>query len=368
MTSVEPPQRILEWPLTHQELENKYMNNYESKFTTYLEHKYPLAEAEQQPLYKGPVWTFSKNNIVLNNLLLNIKTKPTEHKIQRLITRINEFEKELSDKQEEIDNEDDDIKKAELEYQKELIINLDLLEACKKYIAFDTFNKYGLGEKLLRRHYRPGGLQYTKGEESFYNTLLKSQTQKRAGKRKKKNTRQKSRKKKGGKKIKNKSIKKKCLKGGNGPMEGEIEVYRMTDLIVDKCYITVFNTRQEGDWRNRRYYSSLEPTYVGKYIKNTRWGYGDGSGITWTFFNDMTNEEVEVRGDYEGRTCFKEVECEDDKLKREKRKNMLALSKMLITDKTPTTMLEDQPNILEKINSYMGGKKKKSKKKKNKRR
>ena len=108
-------------------------------------------------------------------------------------------------------------------------------------------------------------------------------------------------------------------------MEGEIEVYRMTDLIVDKCYITVFNTRQEGDWRNRRYYSSLEPTYVGKYIKNTRWGYGDGSGITWTFFNDMTNEEVEVRGDYEGRTCFKEVECEDDKLKREKSQSGLSI-------------------------------------------
>ena len=133
--------------------------------------------------------------------------------MQRLISRINEFEKELSDKQEEIDNEEDDIKKAELEYQKELIINLDLLEACKKYIAekkaFDTFNKYGLGEKILRRHYRPGGLQYTKGEESFYNTLLKSQTQKRAGKRRKKNTRQKSRKKKGGKKKKSKKKKNK---------------------------------------------------------------------------------------------------------------------------------------------------------------
>jgi len=202
MTSVEPPQRILEWPLTNQEWKNNYPE-YHNEFIINLEHKYIVnrnADINR---------TFSKNNIVLNNLLLSTKTKPTKHKMQRLISRINEFEKELSDKQEEIDNEDDDIKKAELEYQKELIINLDLLEACKKYIAFDTFNKYGLGEKLLRRHYRPGGLQYTKGEESFYNALLKSQTQKRAGKRRKKNTRQKSRKKKGGKKKKSKKKKNK---------------------------------------------------------------------------------------------------------------------------------------------------------------
>jgi len=152
---------------------------------------------------------------------------------------------------------------------------------------------------------------------------------------------------------------KKSLKGGEGPKEGEIEVYRVIP-IEDKCYITVFRTREEGDWRNRRYYSSLEPKYVGKYIKSTyEWAARDGSGIVWTFFNDMTNEEVEVRDDYEGRTCFKEVDCEEDKLKLSKRHKMLALSNMLKTDNTPTKMLVDQPNLLENINSYMGGRKKK---------
>ena len=38
--------------------------------------------------------------------------------------------------------------------------------------AFDTFNKHKLGEKALETLYRPGGPQYTKGEESFYKTLL----------------------------------------------------------------------------------------------------------------------------------------------------------------------------------------------------
>lgn len=207
MTSIEP-ESTLEWPLTPQEWKNNY-DIYQQSIVRKLLNKYRW---HAKDIYQR---NFRKNNTVLNNILLNTKTKPNNKTIKRLETRIQEIEKKISDKQEEIENEEDNKKRTELEYEKELIVSSELLESSKNYLysvekAFETFNKHKLGEKALAYTFRPGGLQYNKGEESFYTTLLEREatnTQKGTGKRRKK-----SRKKKGGKKSRKKKGGKKSSK------------------------------------------------------------------------------------------------------------------------------------------------------------
>tara|TARA_Y100001973_G_C5166938_1_gene316740 strand:+ start:351 stop:995 length:645 start_codon:yes stop_codon:yes gene_type:complete len=207
MTSIEP-ESTLEWPLTPQEWKNNY-EIYQKSIKKKLLNKYGWHAKNIYP------HNFRKNNTVLNNILLNTKTKPNNKTIKRLETRIQEIEKKISDKQEEIENEEDNEKIIELEYEKELIISPELLESSKNYLfsvekAFETFNKHKLGEKALAYSFRPSGPQYNKGEESFYTTLLEREatnTQKSAGKRTKK-----SRKKKGGKKSRKKKGSKKKKK------------------------------------------------------------------------------------------------------------------------------------------------------------
>ena len=186
MTSIEP-ENTLDWPLTPQEWKNNY-EIYQNSIKKKLINKYGW---HAKDIYQR---NFRKNNTVLNNILLNTKTKLNNKTIKRLETRIQEIEKKISDKQEEIKNEEDNEKIIELEYEKELIVSPELLEASKNYLfsvekAFETFNKHKLGEKALAYSFRPGGPQYNKGEESFYTTLLEREatnTQKSAGKRRKK--------------------------------------------------------------------------------------------------------------------------------------------------------------------------------------
>ena len=211
MTSIEP-ESTLEWPLTPQEWKNNY-EIYQRSLGRELLNKYGYRAGKI-------IDEFQDNNVILNNTLLNIKTKPNKKAMKRLETRIKENEEKISDKQEEIDNEEDTEKKKELEYEKELIISPELLDASKNYLfsiekAFDTFNKQKLGEKALETLYRPGGPQYTKGEESFYKTLLEreaTKTQRGTGKKrrkksKKKKGRKRSRKKKGQKRSRKKKTK-----------------------------------------------------------------------------------------------------------------------------------------------------------------
>jgi len=211
MTSIEP-ESTLEWPLTPQEWKNNY-EIYQKSIKKKLLNKYGWHAKNIYP------HNFRKNNTVLNNILLNTKTKPNNKTIKRLETRIPEIEKKISDKQTEIDDEEGHEKKTELEYEKELIISPELLETSKNYLfsvekAFETFNKHKLGEKALAYSFRPSGPQYNKGEESFYTTLLEREatnTQKGTGKRTKKGGK-KSRKKKGGKKSRKKKGGKKLSK------------------------------------------------------------------------------------------------------------------------------------------------------------
>jgi hypothetical protein len=200
MTSIEPTKStsILEWPLTPQEWSDNY-EIYHKEYRKELTNKYGSAYSDT----KKSAFNFRKNNIILNNALLNAKTKPNTKKRKRLEIRINEIEKKISDKQEEIDNEQDTEKKKELEYEKELIISPELLEAAKLYISEHNlaFAKTHMDQSLDRKPEKLSQLAPDISE-----MIRKNLTGK--GKKRRKNTRQKSRKKKGGKKSKKKKNKK----------------------------------------------------------------------------------------------------------------------------------------------------------------
>ena len=199
MTSIEP-ESTLEWPLTPQEWKNNY-EIYQKSIERKLLNKYGWRTEV------ASTQDFRKNNTILNNALLNAKTKSNTKKRERLEIRINEIEKKISDKQEEIDNEQDTEKKKELEYEKELIISPELLEAAKLYISEHNlaFAKTHMDQSLDRKPEKLSQLAPDISE-----MIRKNLTGK--GKKRRKNTRQKSRKKKGGKKSKKKKNKKRKSK------------------------------------------------------------------------------------------------------------------------------------------------------------
>jgi len=199
MTSIEP-ESTLEWPLTPQEWKNNY-EIYQKSIERKLLNKYGWRTEV------ASTQDFRKNNTILNNALLNAKTKSNTKKRKRFKIRINEIEKKISDKQEEIDNEQDTEKKKELEYEKELIISPELLEAAKLYISEHNlaFAKTHMDQSLDRKPEKLSQLAPDISE-----MIRKNLTGK--GKKRRKNTRQKSRKKKGGKKSKKKKNKKRKSK------------------------------------------------------------------------------------------------------------------------------------------------------------
>jgi hypothetical protein len=87
----------------------------------------------------------------------------------------------------------------------------------------------------------------------------------------------------------------------------EREVFRLLRFEKDKEYETTTYTRQEREPKKRtRYFSMLSTTYVGKWVRTERTGYGDG-GRVFEIFDD-NGRQVIVEYNYEGTTCFVEAE------------------------------------------------------------
>ena len=81
MTSIEP-ESTLEWPLTPQEWKNNY-EIYQKSIERKLLNKYGWRTEV------ASTQDFRKNNTILNNALLNAKTKSNTKKRERLEIRIN---------------------------------------------------------------------------------------------------------------------------------------------------------------------------------------------------------------------------------------------------------------------------------------
>jgi hypothetical protein len=104
----------------------------------------------------------------------------------------------------------------------------------------------------------------------------------------------------------------------------EIEVFRLMEpsarrdfpnypenkfFSVDKCYEYALYTRRSGSWPNERHFTTHPMQYVGRYVRSSRWGYGDNRGGAEVFNNNGT--EVSIALDYEGRASFREVPCRE---------------------------------------------------------
>jgi hypothetical protein len=103
----------------------------------------------------------------------------------------------------------------------------------------------------------------------------------------------------------------------------EMEIFRISPE-EGKCYEHIEATRSQymRGMANRRYFSTNQPRYVGKFIREERSGYGD-SGQVWAIFNDSGTEN-RVKYSYEGNTCFIEAPCKGSqggKRTRKSRKN-----------------------------------------------
>jgi|LakMenEpi03Aug12_release.lakeMendotaPanAssembly.Ray.scaffolds.fasta_scaffold760822_1 hypothetical protein len=95
-------------------------------------------------------------------------------------------------------------------------------------------------------------------------------------------------------------------------MVEETEVFRLDskDFNKSKCYAFALRTRIAGSWPNEKYYTTNTLQYLGKHIRSEDWGSRDDHGGAETF--DNNGIETRIVYDYEGLTCFKQVQCLDD--------------------------------------------------------
>jgi len=107
--------------------------------------------------------------------------------------------------------------------------------------------------------------------------------------------------------------------------EGEIEVLSYIKPKVNQCYQHIEATRSESIGGKTRYFSTNEPRYVGKFIKQERFGSGN-SGYTTDIFND-NGKENRVDYSYEGYTRFIKVPCNSAEGGKRKTRRMRKKSK-----------------------------------------
>jgi hypothetical protein len=84
----------------------------------------------------------------------------------------------------------------------------------------------------------------------------------------------------------------------------EVEVFRCVP-IINNYYETAHYTRVEGKQPNQKYFTTNKLEYVGIYVREIRYGYGDG-GSCHAVFNNNGVEKI-VPYTYEGTTCFREI-------------------------------------------------------------
>jgi len=92
----------------------------------------------------------------------------------------------------------------------------------------------------------------------------------------------------------------------NHNAEQEVEIFRLNKFDPTKNYAFALYKKQIGTWPDEHYYTTKgELQYLGKWIKQERWGYGDGGGGAEYF--DDNGKETRIVYDYAGTTCFVEV-------------------------------------------------------------
>lgn len=94
-------------------------------------------------------------------------------------------------------------------------------------------------------------------------------------------------------------------------MSQAVEVFRLTQFDTNKCYEFASEIKTEGIRPNQKYYALTPLQYVGTYMYSETWGSGDNRGGA-EYFKDSEGNLRRIVYDYEGKTCFREVESREE--------------------------------------------------------
>ncbi len=139
----------------------------------------------------------------------------------------------------------------------------------------------------------------------------------------------------------------------------EYEIFGESPIVNDGfCYEYAEYTRSEGRYPNERYFTNIQPLYVGKLIRIESGGWGDGR---WRkdHFEDNYGKEHVVNYSYAGRTCFRSVPClQNDK------QNLYTASLLTtkgLNNKTETNTAKNNvlsnPDLMRYTGEFLGKKK-----------
>lgn len=100
------------------------------------------------------------------------------------------------------------------------------------------------------------------------------------------------------------------------------------------------------------YTSSTKPVYVGKYLYDEEFGYGDNKVTIYHFNNQVLKTIIKIRLSYEGRSCFREVKGINENL-LENRWQMLSFLKGSKSNNSSIQHLDGFNDIVERIGKYV---------------
>ena len=96
-------------------------------------------------------------------------------------------------------------------------------------------------------------------------------------------------------------------------MKIETEVFHLTEIDKTKYYSFALKTKTVGEYPNQRYYTTNPLQYLGRYIYSEEWErLGEWYAAAENF--DDNGKKNRVVYDYEGNTCFVEVDPHDNSL------------------------------------------------------
>ena len=97
-------------------------------------------------------------------------------------------------------------------------------------------------------------------------------------------------------------------------MKIETEVFHLTEIDKTKYYSFALKTKTVGEYPNQRYYTTNPLQYLGRYIYSEEWErLGEWYAAAENF--DDNGKKNRVVYDYEGNTCFVEVDPLDKSVK-----------------------------------------------------
>ena len=115
----------------------------------------------------------------------------------------------------------------------------------------------------------------------------------------------------------------------------ETEVFHLTEIDKTKYYSFALKTKTVGEYPNQRYFTTNPLQYLGRYIYSEEWEWsGEWYSVAENF--DDNGQKNRVVYDYEGNTCFVEVDPLDKSVKTNSFKQSSPEFPSAVTDVKPS--------------------------------